>query len=236
MKKLILILAAATFAFGQTPAPAPGPMAGFEIVRVVEVTRGDPNTIMTTLSAVLPGISRSGRMLVVRGSAEAVGMIEDAIKKLDVAPPPTPEQRPAPNVELTVQLLYGSSQESQTTAVPADLDSTVRQLRSLFPYKSYRVMDTLFMRGRSGSTVMLSGTLSGGDSSYRFRYNGQALPGAAPRTVRLDNLELGVTKTVQSAIQTTLDVREGQKTIIGKANVTGTDDAIILVITPKVIE
>jgi len=33
-----------------------------------------------------------------------------------------------------------------------------------------------------------------------------------------------------------LDAKEGQKIVVGKANLANTEDAIILVITPKVIE
>jgi hypothetical protein len=186
--------------------------------------------------------------LVVRGSAEAVGVVAEAIKKLDVPPAPAPENRPASNVELTVHLLYGSAQEDPKT-VPQDLDNTVRQLRSLFPYKSYRVLDTLIMRSRSGQATMLNGTLPGSDSVYSFRYQPEVANGPAPRSVRLRNLQLSVkmrsypdpsNKTnfqyLDSGIQTELDAREGQKTVVGKSNVTGTDDAIILVVSPRVIE
>jgi hypothetical protein len=69
--------------------------------------------------------------------------------------------------------------------------------------------------------------------------------GPAPRTIRLGQLRFDVSRTVvvdgkaqvnRSGINTNIDVREGQKTVVGKSNITGTDDAIILVVTPKVIE
>lgn len=40
----------------------------------------------------------------------------------------------------------------------------------------------------------------------------------------------------EANLATSLDAREGQKVVVGKSNVRGTDDAIILVITPRVIE
>jgi hypothetical protein len=246
MKKLILLVASAVLAFAQNPSP--GPVQGFEVVRVVEVRNADPAAIVNTLGAVVPGVSRNERMLVLRGSESVVTMLEDAVKKLDIVPPAPPELRPSPNIELTVHLVYGSSQESQTVAIPQELEATVRQLRALFPYKSYRVLDTLFMRGRNGNRVELNGTLPGDNSSYQFQYSGTLMPGPAPRTVRLDKLDLGfrlksftdAAKTqyqfMPSGIQTNLDAREGQKTVVGKANMTGTEDAIILVVTPRVIE
>jgi hypothetical protein len=244
MKKLILWLAAAV-AFGQGPGPSP--LAGFEAVRVIEVRNADPQSIVNTLSAVMPGISRNGRMLVVRGSESVVTMIEDAVKKLDVAPPPPPEIQRVVNVEFTFQLLYGSAQEGSST-IPSDLEATVRQLRSLFPYKNYRVLDTQVLRGRDGAGVEFSGTLPGSDSVYNLKYTPRVSPGAAPRSVRAQRLEFGARMKVfanaekttyqfiPTGIITDVDAREGQKTVVGKSNVTGTDDAIILVLTVKVIE
>lgn len=247
MKRVLFSLAVlGMLALGQNAAPLP--MSRDEVVRIVEVRNADPTEVVRTLSAVLPGISRNGRMLVIRGSESVTTMIEDAVKKLDVVPVPPPEARPASNIELTVQLLYGSSEAIQTAPIPGDLDATLRQLRALFPYKSYRVMDTLFMRGRNGNHANLNGTLPGDNSTYTMQYSGSVLAGPAPRTIRLDQLQVqfqlkhfsDASKTnyqfSSSAIQTNLDAREGQKTVVGKANITGTDDAIILVITPKIID
>ncbi len=236
MKKLILILAAA-MAYGQ----GPGPLAGFEAVRVIEVRNADPESIVNTLSAVMPGISRNGRMLVVRGSESVVTMIEDAVKKLDVAPPPPAGMQRVANVEFTFQLLYGSAQEGSGT-IPSDLEATVRQLRALFPYKNYRVLDTQVLRGRDGAAVEFSGTLPGSDAVYTLKYTPRVSPGAAPRSVRAQMLQFSARMKVSpgqfvpTAIITDVDAREGQKTVVGKSNVTGTDDAIILVLTVKVIE
>jgi hypothetical protein len=211
------------------------------------VRNADPQSIVNTLSAVMPGISRNGRMLVVRGSESVVTMIEDAVKKLDVAPPPPPEIQRVVNVEFTFQLLYGSAQEGSST-IPSDLEATVRQLRSLFPYKNYRVLDTQVLRGRDGAGVEFSGTLPGSDSVYNLKYTPRVSPGAAPRSVRAQRLEFGARMKVfanaekttyqfiPTGIITDVDAREGQKTVVGKSNVTGTDDAIILVLTVKVIE
>jgi len=224
MKKLILALvAAAGFTFAQ-PTP-PAALAPGEIVRVVEVTRGDPAAIVNTLSTVLPGIGRNGRLVIVRGPSAVVNMIEESIKKLDVLPP---------DVELTVQLLYGSAQESTGGAIPTDLESTVRQLRGLFPYKGYRVLDTLMIRAHDGRELQQRGTLPGGERGYQFSARLSVRAGGSPRTVSFQNLVLTISNN--SEIRTDLDAREGQKTVVGKANVAGTDDAIILVITPKVIE
>ncbi|MEO8098770.1 MAG: hypothetical protein ABI811_13795 [Acidobacteriota bacterium] len=243
MKNVIVLLAAfAATALAQTPAPAP--LNANEVVRVVEVKQGEANDIYYTLQRVFPGVSVNGRMLIVRGPESVVGTIEEAIKKLDVPPAPKPEARAAANVELTVYLLYGSSQEDNAAKVPAELDATVRKMRALFPYKSYRVLDTQIMRSRDGQQTAASGNLPGGRSSFSFRFLPRVSAGPAPRTVRVERLGLSVRladkntgqETGQASIETDIDAREGQTVVVGKANVTGTDDAIFLVVTPTVIQ
>jgi hypothetical protein len=39
-----------------------------------------------------------------------------------------------------------------------------------------------------------------------------------------------------ASINTDLDIREGQKTVVGKSSINSTGDALILVIVPKVVE
>ncbi len=250
MKKsaLLFALAAATL-FAQPPAPgvavAPAPLGANEVLRVVKVTHASAQAINANLSKLFPGITQVGDSLIIRGQAPVVDMIEDAIKKLDVAPAPPPEARANPNVELTVQLVRASAQES-AEKVPADLEATVRQLRSIFPYKSYRVMDTQIVLGRSGiRDLNVSGTVPGMASMYTFRVQPNVVPGPAPRMVHLVGLDLtlsepmvidGKTQYRQSTIRTEIDAREGQKTVVGKTSLGTSDDAIILVITPKVIE
>jgi len=244
MKRLILILAAATYAFGQNPPPpTPAPLAPGEQIRVVELKQASANSVYQSLKTIFPGVSTSGeRRLVIRGPVAVVDMIEEAIKKLDS---PSPESAPAPNVELTIQLLQGSAQDGVGGPIPVDLEATVRQLRGLFPYKSYKTLDTQLLRVRSGGYGDLSGTMPGGTQTFFFLAQPTVNPGPAPRTIRLAPLRLefrksivvdGKTQNESRGITTPIDVREGQKTVVGKSNIAGSDDAIILVVTPKVIE
>ena len=133
-------------------------------------------------------------------------------------------------------LLYASAQEVPNATVPAVLDATVKELRAGFPYKSYRVLDSNVLRARDGERAQASGTLPG-RGSYDFQYNKATISGQTPRILRIDNLQLGIfANQDRGSITTNLDVKEGQKTVVGKANVGNTEDAIFLVITPKVVE
>lgn len=224
---------------------------------VIEVHNIEPGRLANTLGVL--GIARiqpTERALVVRGSKAVIKVIEEAVRKLDVAPP---QPSIIPNVELTVHLLYGSIAEGQDGQLPGELEGTVRQLRSLFPYKSYRVMDSMILRGREGQKTEYSGILglpagtnpTNQPSIYELAYVPSVVAGTEPRQVRLNELHMGLrlpivsgtfrqgeevqVQYISTGIDTDLDAREGQKTVVGKSNVGG-GDAIILVVTPAVIE
>jgi hypothetical protein len=243
MKKFVLLVLAAASLFAQEKgATAPPPLYPDETIRVVEVKNANATDIRITLSRLFSGITESNGRLVVRGKAPVVDMIEDAVKKLDVPPPTPPEQRPMPNVELTVQLLYGAAmEEGKGTPIPADLEPTVKQLRSLFPYKSYKILDTELLRARSGREVSTNGSLPGGTALFNFGAVPSVNQETPPRSIRLSHLFLEVREPngaqfTAAKISGDFDAKEGQRVVVGKANLVNSQDAIILVITPKVIE
>jgi len=180
----------------------------------------------------------------VKGTPETVQAVVAAIKGLDQPPPP---QTPQPNIELTVYLLFGAAKEAGPDAIPQDLASTVKQLKSIFPYKSYKVMDTWMTHSRDQQTTESSGTLPGSRIAYTFRVQPSIVAGSTPRSVRLGNLRLGLRMPIQIpgaadyqfqdvGLSTDLDAKEGQKTVVGKSNISGSEDALILVVIPKVVE
>ncbi len=243
MKKFVLFALAATSLFAQqkdAPAPPP-PLASNEVIRVVELKNARASDVRYSLSQLFTGITESNGRLIVRGQPAVVDMLEEAIKKLDVAPP---ESQPAPNVELTVQLVYASAKEDGGGPIPTELEPTLRQLRSAFAYKSYRLMDTQILRTRSGGRADLSGIIPGGATQFNFSVQPSVAAGAVPRSIRLANLGMIVNQPGTTANPSShasinansLDAKDGQKLVVGKANLVNTDDAIFLVITPKVIE
>jgi hypothetical protein len=149
------------------------------------------------------------------------------------------------NTELTVYLLSGSPQGTADD-VPQDLGPTVKQLHSIFAYKSYKLNESFILRGRSGN-ASTEGILPGSGLHYRFGYRRIQVLGEAPRAVHIDGLSLSLSKPVVApdghqgletvaSISTDLDIREGQKTVVGKSSVSSTGDALILVIVPKLVD
>jgi len=85
---------------------------------------------------------------------------------------------------------------------------------------------------------------------YEFRYAFVEASSDAPPIFRISGLNIILTKNgyyrrdndgksvpdVLARISTDLDIREGQKTVVGKSSINSTGDALILVIVPKIVD
>jgi hypothetical protein len=222
---------------------------------IIEVKYADVNRLTDLLRPIYGGnikADSSLHVIGVSGPTDLVAAITAAIQKLDV--PLSAE----PDVELTVYLISGVAQGQATDDVPQELASTVKQLHGLFAYKSYKLSDTLVLRGRTGrpfngAETQTEGMLPGTTNlTYRLSYNSLEVSPGDPRTVHInalgfslrgptvtttskDNVSTDHTQT-PARIFTDLDVREGQKTVVGKSSVNSAGDALILVIVPKVVD
>jgi hypothetical protein len=156
---------------------------------------------------------------------------------------------PHANVELTVYLLSGALQGTGTDDVPQDLSSTVKQLHSVFNYKSYKLAESFVLRGRTSGPKEIGGAhsegiLPGNGLHYYFSYNRVWISTEKPLTVHIDRLQIILRNELShdrptdpvASLSTDLDLSEGQKTVVGKSSVNNAGDALILVIVPKVIE
>jgi len=156
----------------------------------------------------------------------------------------------ANNIELTVYLLSGVAQGETTDDVPQDLVATVKQLRSIFNYRSYKLTESFMLRGRLGGGASAQGVLPGGSGiHYEFRYSAAQASSETSPLIRINGLRIVLTnnyyrrggdgKSVPdplASISTDLDIREGQKTVVGKSSINSTGDALILVIVPKLVQ
>jgi hypothetical protein len=178
----------------------------------------------------------------VRAPKEVLAAIEESLQRLDVP------QVPAKNVQLEAYLLTASGQGSSVN-IPGDLEPVIKQLKSVFNYQGFRLLGTLSWRGRDGAGGIVTGLLpsassdSGQSTFYTFKINrvGITSEGQQP-SIRINDLVLQLDFTVKgggtqhAAINTSIDVHEGQKVVVGKANIDNADSALILVLTAKVIE
>ena len=76
----------------------------------------------------------------------------------------------AQGLNVTLHLVVGGDDVSGLRELPAGLDPVVRQIRSAYPHKNYRLADTIFARAADNSTIEYKGSsgLMGHDTKRAF--------------------------------------------------------------------
>jgi hypothetical protein len=213
-----------------------------QIQRLVTLKYVDPRAVRTLLTnfGVVVQIDEQMKVIAVSGHRANVTTAEEAIKQLDV---PGAAQK---DVELTVYFVLGTDGPGPAgSAIPADLQSTVATLKSTFPFKNYGMLDVLSLRTRAGVPASTSGQLSQGRLTS-FSVNSAALEGDGTM-IQLNNLRAGLkipvvdkdgkTTYLDTGLHTdVVDVKEGQKLVVGRSSLNGPDTALFLVLIAKVAQ
>jgi hypothetical protein len=237
MKRLIMALALMAMPIlaqvGQDPTET--------IQKLVTLKYADPQSVAGLLHDFGVDVRVDSRMKVIAlsGRRNRVTTAEDAIKQLDV---PSAGQK---DIDLTVYFVVASDQANVAgSPIPKELDSTVATLKSTFPFKNYVMLDVLSLRTRSGVNADASGQLSGGRITD-FRVRSASLDGDGSM-IRLDNLKAGLRvpigsgekmQYIDTGINTdVVDVKEGQKLVVGRSSLNGPDTALFLVLIAKVAQ
>jgi hypothetical protein len=124
----------------------------------------------------------------VRAPKEVLAAIEESIQRLDVPP------AASKNIDLTAYLLIGSTREPATDNPPAELDPVVKQLKAVFNYKGFRLLDTLVMRVREQTGGDVHGSVASpvNDVRHRYRMTFTSIPLALVRKARLERCVLTI--------------------------------------------
>jgi hypothetical protein len=251
MKSAVLFVLLLAPAFGQAPStPAPPPM----VLRVFQIKNADVKRLaaMVDIFGARVRPDPSLRVIAVSGPQEQVKAIEDAIQRYDVPPPPQK------NVDLTFHLLQALPAAVQDN-LPADREPVIKPLRTPFTFQGYRLADTIQVRARdedgfdASSAANFAGLFPNAPTtSTQLRaQRATVIPSGAVPVIRIDNLRLNVRvpqctgknnagecsqwNFMDNGVNTSVDVREGQKVVIGKTAL-GADSAVIVVVTAKVVD
>jgi hypothetical protein len=196
-------------------------------------------------------VSRDGRIvfnpnlltvLSVSDTPENVEKILAAIREIDIKPA---------DVLFTVQLVLGSEADAQTDA-ELQSDPIVKELRRLLRYKGYTLLDSSFIRvvNRESASVIL-----GPKAEFEFVLKpdvaGDAKAPVIKTEVRLrqiiralkrsfapDGTETTpqpVTNTT-TLIETSLNIKSGDRTVVGVSKLDGGDKGLILIISGKIVD
>jgi hypothetical protein len=172
------------------------------------------------------------RLVQVRAPKELMPEIEEAIKRLDVPPPPAVVSKGA---ELTGYVVVAMEPaDPQMQALPKALEPVASQLKGILPNAALYLADTFVARGVDRSNLQVMGNTSfNGSVSIR--------EGSAGPVIRLDNLNVNTTSANgerQANFMTSVDVPVGTLVVIGKATPQkqGPVKAVILVINGRILE
>jgi hypothetical protein len=227
---------------------------GREVVQeIYEVEHADPLTLAEVLM-VFPihvGAHPQMGLITLAGDPEDVAAAVAAARSLDLPPQPTR------SVEITAHVLGASKTAQLSGAVPSELEEVARQLKQVFGYRGVELVDSLSIRARDRGEALVTGAFSQGEdlepAPYRLGFNrALVVDGQDARSVRLDGLrfmaelrrwrastpqgEPGRIVSSEVNLTTDVEVREGQKAVVGKAATDGERDSLILVVEVKVIE
>lgn len=202
------------------------------------------------------------QVLAVSGPADAVQQVEDAVKLLDKPTAPEPRKK---NIELLVYVLEGHAEPVENAAIPDELKDVTTELSRTFRYPSFILLDTLLMRCRDGESTqsvnMLPG-VGGDDSTQQLKVDRVFVTSEGPpATVRLDefvynaeirspSLEMPASVGEQPkgpqrpynrpyrsvGFNANLDVQEGLKVVVGKANMGNASTTMFVVVTVRVVD
>ena len=241
----VLVVSAATIAAAQESADkAPSPAASAtpspearrgirpgDVQKVFLINHVGINDLVRVLSvfpAELSGMDRDNRrVLSVSAAPAVVAAIEETIKRLDVPPPPIK------SVEITAYVLECSA-SAEAGTLPADLQGVLVQLKKTFSYSACGLARTLFARGSHDSRLVAEfGERAAGN--YQLSVARVEVDSSQPPVVRLRTLDLlNFTGPNRGRINGDVEMRDGQKVVLGRLGVTESGKDQIVVLTAKV--
>lgn len=243
-KLLFAFVSAGALLCAQTPEPQKPTQ------RIYEIKYGDVTQVLgvcSNLRLTNTRFSESLRTISAYGPTEELDQMGECIKRIDAI-------RPAPtsrNVEIVATMMLLSPKGTAGEAVPADLEPVVKQLKAIFGFNDFRILETAILRNREGmkgETIGLATNPgSGQPSSYQLRYlSATVSKGEKATVIRLDDVRFNMRMTYTAnngsmqnsdiGFNTNLDIREGQKVVVGKAKIDGSDNALVLVISARAVE
>ncbi len=154
---------------------------------------------------------------------------------------------PTPSIGVSVYVVAASRQEEAKSGISPELEAAVSQLQTVFGYRGFKVLDTVYLQvreGRRGGVVGGVELAGGARSTYQFGFqNARVTPVEdGPLFIRLDGLRFELNARGESdsrplaAFNTDVQVRVGQKAVIGKSTPEGTDETMILIVEAGLVK
>lgn len=209
--------------------------------KLVHLKYVDPEAVQRIISQFGVTVMPNSQMkaMTLSGYPSQIAAAEAALQQLDVAPK---------NMELVVYFVVGSDQANIAgSPVPAEIRDVISQLKGTFTFKDYRMLDVLTLRTRAGSSAETTGILDAKSSPPRLSMFSvrNTTVSEDGTTIRLDRMHAGLripvvspdgkTTYMNTGIDQDIDVKEGQKVVVGRASLEGPEKALFLILTARVM-
>ena len=223
-------------------------------VALFHLKYADPETASRLLSNAGVSVTqdRTLHVVVISGSEDRVTRAEKVLQEIDVpssagVSPSTPPVPVLKDLEFTIYLVAGEDKGETSVGVPKQLEDTITQIRALFPFASYRLLDTAVDRVSEDGVSEVHGFLrSTGASAETANYSiSISMRGIASReherqiSVREFRCAISFLGEVDHSrndvlIRTELDLKEGQQVVVGKASA-GTGRTVFVIVSARVL-
>jgi len=207
-----------------------------EIVKLKYVRAQDIQNLIYTYVSPMGRIQVNPNLpniMTVSDAPENVEKILAAVREIDVKPA---------DVLYTIQLVLGSETD---TATDAELqgDPIIKELRKLLRFKGYTLLDVTLVRTiNRDSAAVKFGPKAEFELALKPDVAGDAKMPVIKTEVRLRRIEqLGFSAdkpitNVATLIESTLNIKSGDRTVVGVSKLDGGDKGLILIISGKVID
>jgi len=251
---IVLSLIVSSTLFAQQPTPSTPDKIEEDFVtekgfksKVFTINHRDPGSLGVLLSPLLSGFkgvmmraNPEFKTLTVRDFPENLATIEEAINRLD-----TPAA-PRANIELHMHILVASNTGGTTQQLPDELKDVITQLRGTLSYRNYEIAASVVQRltetprGLHGSGTAEIANVQPAPPTMALPYDyninsvsvAQSPTGAVAIQIGEFNFQTR-TDTVNGSLQTALNLRDGEKVVVGTTTIR--DRALIIVLTAKVL-
>jgi hypothetical protein len=193
------------------------------------------NTYLSRDGRVSPGPDE--KILVISDYPENIEKILQAIGQIDVKPP---------DLLFTVQLILGTGVvEKGGDALPND--PIIKELRNLLKYKSYSLLDTSLVRAMDNSDSQVR---MGEKAEFEFWIRPKVIKDEKASLIQMEvrlrrifiaSMPPNATSAkpeyiTTDLIGTTLNIKPGDKTVVGVSKLDGSGTGLILIISGKIVD
>lgn len=220
------------------------------VTKVVRVRYANAHTVADLVEPGIPVTVTADNALhaiVVKGTQDAVTSVEQLIHELDI-PSAVPVSKDK-DIELIVSVIGASSSVDVPAAseMPEGMMPVIKQLRAIFPYKNYQLLSSMLVRSREGSKADSKGIMkavgsSSRPSNYYLAYSDASVaPDNTKPMIHISNFRFNAVVPIgpvgnDVGITTDVDLHEGQKTVVGKADIGSSDSALFVVLTARLVD